>query len=371
MARKLRYAVVGLGDIAQEAVLPAFKNCKRAELAALVSGDSRKLKELGRRYRVKNLFSYRQYEDCLRSSLIDAVYIALPNHLHLEYTERAAAHGIHVLCEKPLAVRAVDANRMRETCERNQVQLMTAYRLHFEPANLSAIDMATDPKLLGEPRIFQSIHSMAVRERNIRTNPVSEGGGPTYDIGIYDINAARYLFRDEPISVFAQSANSGKPAFQNIEESMAIILKFPKERLASILISFGAVDTDTFRIAGTKGELQLNPAYTYSSPKTITYSNGSKSRTKTFKALDEFAPELDAFANSVLKGKPIEPSGLEGWIDVAIIEAIHESAHTGRIIPLDLHKGALRPTGSQRLRRSAITPPGLFNAESPSEDQAA
>src|SRR5205085_7973206 len=141
-AQKIRYAVVGLGYIAQVAVLPAFENAKKnSELVVLVSDDPEKLTKLSRKYKVEQTFSYDEYDQLLQSGAIDAVYIALPNHLHNEYTIRAARAGIHVLCEKPMAVTDVECIEMIRGCDENKVKLMVAYRLHFDKANLSAIEV--------------------------------------------------------------------------------------------------------------------------------------------------------------------------------------------------------------------------------------
>src|SRR5689334_7091572 len=153
-AKKIRYAVVGLGHIAQVAVLPAFAHAENSELAALVSDDPEKRAKLGRKYKVK-AFSYAEYDDCLRSGRVDAVYIALPNHLHREYSERAARAGVHVLCEKPMAVTARDCEAMIRAARKNRVKLMIAYRLHFERANLEAAKIARSGRL-GELRFFSS-----------------------------------------------------------------------------------------------------------------------------------------------------------------------------------------------------------------------
>src|SRR5262245_9626467 len=185
--RKIRYAVVGLGHIAQVAVLPAFAHAANSQLAALVSDDPQKLKILSRRYQVDQVFSYDEYEDCLRSGAVDAVYIALPNHLHAEYSIRAARAGIHVLCEKPMAVTEKECRAMAQAAERGGIKLMIAYRLHFEKANMTAVTLVRSRKL-GEPRFFTSEFSLQVRPDNIRTDK-EKGGGTLYDIGIYCINA--------------------------------------------------------------------------------------------------------------------------------------------------------------------------------------
>jgi predicted dehydrogenase len=170
--QKVRYAVVGLGHIAQVAVLPAFAHAQNSELAALVSDDPEKLEKLGRRYKVKARFSYDRFDECLHSGVVDAVYIALPNHLHREYTERAARAGVHVLVEKPMAVTEEDCLAMIRATEENEVKLMVAYRLHFEEANLKAIDLVQGGRL-GDVRLFDSVFTMTVKPVRRR----ADGGG--------------------------------------------------------------------------------------------------------------------------------------------------------------------------------------------------
>jgi predicted dehydrogenase len=213
--RKVRYAVVGLGHIAQVAVLPAFRNAANSELFALVSGNSEKLEKVGKKYVLDHLYSYEDYSRAL--SNVDAVYLALPNHLHREYAVRAAAAGVHVLCEKPMAVTSEDCQAMIEAAKQNHVKLMIAYRLHFEAGNLEAIRLAKGGKL-GDVRIFSSEFAQQVADNNVRvTEPVARGGGPVYDMGVYCINAARYLFGSEPTEVFAVTANNGDKRFQRVE----------------------------------------------------------------------------------------------------------------------------------------------------------
>src|SRR5262245_13547915 len=164
---KVRYAVVGLGWIAQTAVLPGFKNARaNSELVALVSDDSVKLRRLGKKYGVTILTDYEGYDALLSSGEVDAVYIALPNHLHQPYTLRAAVHGVHVLCENPMALDDEECRDMIDACAKYDVRLMVAYRLHFERANLMAIDAVLKGRI-GEPRIFASEFAQVVEEPNI------------------------------------------------------------------------------------------------------------------------------------------------------------------------------------------------------------
>lgn len=182
-SRKVRYAVVGLGHLAQAAVLPAFKHAGNSELAALVSSDTDKLTQLSRQYKVSRSYSYDQYEQCLADG-IDAVYIVLPNHLHREFTVRALKAGVHVLCEKPMAVTTRDCQAMIDAAEKHHRKLMIAYRLHFEKGNLESIEAANGGQL-GQLRFFSSAFSQQVEKENVRLKqPISEGGGPVYDMGI-------------------------------------------------------------------------------------------------------------------------------------------------------------------------------------------
>jgi glucose-fructose oxidoreductase len=366
-AKKIRYAVVGLGYIAQIAVLPAFENAKKnSELAALVSDDAEKLTKLSRKYKVKQTYSYDQYDELLQSGQIDAVYIALPNHMHHEYTIRAARAGIHVLCEKPMAVTDDECIEMIRACDENKVKLMIAYRLHFDKANLSAIELVKSGKI-GEPRIFNSIFTMQVKdEDNIRLKS-STGGGTVYDIGIYCINAARYLFQAEPIEVTAVTANSGDARFTEVEEMASAVLRFPEDRLASFTCSFGAADASAYEVVGTEGTLRADPAYEYADDLKFTVKVKGKERERTFPKHDQFGPELLYFSNCILSNEEPEPSGREGLADVRIIQAIYESAETRRPVKLELAQDVY-PDLSQEISRPPIKEPELVKAASPSGD---
>src|SRR6516225_1068588 len=224
--KKVRYAVLGLGHIAQVAVLPAFKTAHNSELVALISGDGDKLRKVGKKYDIVHLYPYEEYSRAL--SNVDAVFITVRNHLHREYAVRAAAAGVHVLCEKPMAPTAQECREMIEAADQNHVKLMIAYRLHFEAGNLEAVRLAQRGKL-GEIRVFTSECAQQVTNGNVRTTePVTRGGGPLYDMGVYCINAARYLFRAEPLEVSALAESSrGDQRFQRVEEMVSAVVRFP------------------------------------------------------------------------------------------------------------------------------------------------
>ena len=361
----IRYAVVGLGHIAQVAVLPAFAHARRnSRLAALVSDDATKLETLAKRYRVEATYSYDEYEACLAE--VDAVYIALPNSMHAEYTERAARAGVHVLCEKPMAVTVAQCERMIKACRRNRVKLMVAYRLHFEALNLKAIELVRRGKI-GEPKFFNSSFSLTVREGNIRTK-ADLGGGTLYDIGIYCINAARYLFRGEPREVMALSVNSGGKKFAEIDESTGALLRFEGERIAAFVSSFNAADVASYRIVGTKGALRLDPAYEYAEG--LAYElvvDGRKTKGRIGKR-DQFGPELLYFSDCILKNRAPEPSGEEGLQDVRIVQALYRSSRIGSAVSLPAFKDTKWPGPRQRIARPGIKKPRLVKVKSGSED---
>lgn len=357
-ANKIRYAIVGLGHIAQVAILPAFAQAQQnSTLAALVSDDAEKLRKLSRRYGIRRVCSYDDADDLFESGEVDAVYIALPNSMHREYTERAARAGLHVLCEKPMAVTSDDCQRMIEVTRQNAVKLMVAYRLHFERGNLEAQEMAHSGTL-GDLRFFSSNFSMQVAPENFRSSR-KHGGGPLYDIGIYCINAARAAFAAEPTAVLAAALTRRDQRFKEIPETVAVVMKFPQERIASFTCSFGAADRSAYEIVGTKGSVTLDPAYEYAEGVEYMLRLGKRKREKRYEKSDQFAPELLYFSDCILRDAEPEPSGEEGIADVRVIEALNRSIETGRWVSPELPQRRRRPTLRQEIRRPGIQPPPL------------
>src|SRR5436190_2056120 len=358
---RIRYAVVGLGHIAQAAVLPAFENAKNnSELVAFVSDDPVKHQRLGRRYNVVSTYTYKEYNALLKSGSIDAVYIALPNSMHRDFTVRAARAGIHMLCEKPLAVTAKDCEEMIDACAKNKVKLMTAYRLHFERANLDAVEIAQSGKL-GELRIFNSVFGYQVKAGNIRTQK-KLGGGAAYDIGIYCINAARYLFRDEPLEVSAYTLHPDR-RFRDVDGVISAMMLFSRNRIASFTCSFDSADVATYSVLGTKGKLRLEMAYEYATGSCMEVSIGEKKQQRTYEKRDQFGAELVYFSDCVLHNRNPEPSGEEGLADVRVIRALIESARTGRQVKLPKLVKRVRPSRKQEISKPAIKEPKLVHTE--------
>ncbi len=360
----LRVAVVGLGHIAQMAVLPAFSHTgSAAQLTALVSDDPTKRRLLAKRYDVSHAYAYKDYEACLRSGDIDAVYIALPNSLHCEYAVRAAKAGIHILCEKPMAVTASECRQMLHAAERHRVKLMIAYRLHFEACNLYTIDLLQSGRL-GEPRLFHSVFTQQVRAGDIRLRS-QLGGGPLYDIGVYCINAARYLFRDEPIEVTALAGRGPDRRFHSVDESSGAIMRFSRDRLATFTCSFGAADAATYEVVGTKGKVRVEPAYEYVGGLNASVTVGGRTSVRAFTSGDQFAPQLIYFSRCVQENRQPEPNGTEGLLDVQIIEALRRSAQRGRPIAVRLPAKRVRPDLTLGMHRPPVSKPQGVHTESP------
>jgi len=358
--KKIRYAVVGAGNIAQVAVLPAFSHAEEnSELVAVISSDAEKRAALREKYQFEFDGDYADFESTLERSRADAVYIATPNTHHKDFTLRAAALGVHVLCEKPLAPTAEDCRSMIEACEAKGVKLMTAYRLHFEEATLEAMEIARSGKL-GTPKLFSSFFTHVVRGGDIRREP-EVAGGATYDLGVYCINAARHLFDAEPTLVTATAVEK-----DGVDDTVTAVLRFPDDRLAQFCVSNSVAGVSSYRIAGSEGDLRVEPAYEYVEPIVHHLTLEGETKTKKFKRGDQFAPELRYFSECILEDREPEPSGEEGFCDVRVVEAILESARDGRPVILAPYERRRRPTIEQADHARPVKKPKTVNAPSPS-----
>jgi predicted dehydrogenase len=363
-AKKVRYAVVGMGHIAQVAVLPAFQHARtNSQLCALVSGSRAKRSKLSSMYGLAHVYDYDRFDECLQSGVVDAVYLALPNHLHKQYATAALRKGIHVLCEKPLGLTTSDCGAIIRAAEESGAKLMVAYRLHFDQANLKLISLAQSGRL-GDLRIIHSLFTQQVRMGDTRLDP-KVGGGPLPDIGIYCINAARYVYQAEPYEVLAMRIKGKDPRFRRVEEMDGALLRFPGDRLASFVCSFGAADRADIDVLGTKGSVRLESAYEYSVGMTQVTRIGGRTKTQQYPVHDQFAPQLRYFSNCILRDRQPEPSGQEGLIDVTIIEALDRSARTGHPVKVGVSSIRTRPSLKQMERIPRPRVPPSVHAPSP------
>jgi len=358
--RPIRYAVVGAGNIAQVAVLPAFAHAKaNSALVAVVSGDEEKRRALTDSYGLELTGDYDDFEAVLAQAEIDAVYITTPNALHKEFALRAAARGVHVLCEKPLALSAADCVELADACADQGVKLMVAYRQHFDACTLEAFEIARSGTL-GALRLFSSFFTHVVRPDDVRCDPAL-GGGATYDLGVYCVNAARHLFGAEPLAV--QAATTER---LGTDDSTTVILEFPSGCLAQFCIANSTASVSSYRIAGTEGDLRVEPGYDYDGERVHHLTVGGRTRRTVFRKSDQFAPEIAYFSDCILQDREPEPSAEEGFCDVRVLEAIRASARSRRAVELPPYERRRGPSPSQAGYASPVKRPQSVNAPGPS-----
>ncbi len=264
-----------------------------------------------------------------------------------------------------MAPTEAECMQMIRACEARRVKLMIGYRLHFEAANLVAIEIARGGEL-GDVRIFSSTFSLQVREGNIRVQP-RRGAGPIYDIGTYCVNAARYLFRAEPLEVAAIKVTGSDPRFSAVDEAYSAVMHFPDERVAQFTCSFGATDRSYYEVIGTKGMLSLDNAYEYAAEMKMLVRGEHGEKVRTFTKRDQIAGEVEYFARCIRDDLDPEPSGWEGLADVRILQAIQSAARYGRTIQIEPIERRSRPDLGQEIRIPPHDKPPLVDVQSGSK----
>jgi predicted dehydrogenase len=336
-AKKIGYAVVGLGNLARNSILPAFSRCKRSKLIALVSRDAGKAAHLARKFEASASYSTEQYNDCLKHPEISAVYVATPPGHHETFTVRAAQAGKHVLCEKPLAATSAQSQRMVDACPQNGVLLMTAYRKYFEPSTLyikSLIEKGALGRLDAIHTSFSEIYDPKIAPAWLLDHSQA-GGGPMMDLGVYCVNTSRWLAGEDPVEAAAESWRHDTRSFANVEEGVTFRLKFQSGLVALGNSTFSAAISSFLFVQGSKGWLSLCPAFTYEDERHLQGKIAGRVINRCFKPQDEFALELDFFSSAILEKKPIMPDGVQGHRDMIILGAIYESARTHRPVRIN------------------------------------
>lgn len=335
--RKLGYAIVGLGGYAGR-ILPEFANCSTSRVTALVSGDRAKATEWARKYGVpeSGIYDYTTFDRIADNKDVDIVYVILPNTMHAEYTIRAAKAGKHVMCEKPMAVSAAECEQMIAACARANRKLMIGYRSRFQPHNMEAIRLARSGAA-GKIRYVRSEHGFVMRDPSVwRLDRARSGGGSLMDIGIYALQAARYMTGEEPVAVSAtESTDRRDPRFRTVEDLLAWTMEFPSGAMAGCQTMYSASQNRIF-LAGTEGRIELEPATGYEGQKMWTGKNG-RDREVTpppGPRSTQFAGQLDHLSECILADREPIVSGKEGLQDLRIIEAIYRSAREGRRVTL-------------------------------------
>ncbi|HEX4320902.1 MAG TPA: Gfo/Idh/MocA family oxidoreductase [Acidobacteriaceae bacterium] len=331
--RKIGYAIIGLGRIADH-FMRGIQETSNSKVVALVSGHPDKAAKIAEQYGVpkSSIYNYQNMDTFRDNHAIDAVYVALPNSMHAEYTIRSAKAGKHVLCEKPMAVNPTECEAMISACKAANVKLMIAYRCHYETTNLAAVKLIRDGAL-GQLQQIQSAFGFNCGAGEWRLDKAMAGGGPLMDVGIYCLNATRYLTGEEPSGFSAYtSTDTSDPRFKTVEENLSWITKFPSGVVASCNTTYGAPMDGYFRVYGSKGWLEVNPAFIYDG---LVLKAEYRDANGKFVKLDQPNPEKDPihftkeaihFSDCILNNREPKTPGEEGLRDLKYMREIYRSA---------------------------------------------
>ncbi len=327
-SQKTRYAVIGLGRIAGH-FMPGTLSTTNSVVTGLVSGHRDKADRIAAQYNVPagSIYNYENFDEIAHNPNIDAVYVALPNSMHAEYTIRAAKAGKHVLCEKPMSTTVAEAESMIAACKAANVKLMIAYRCHYEPTNLRAIQLIRDGKL-GQVQAIQSSFGFNIAPGEWRIDKKMSGGGPLYDVGIYSLNACRYLTGEEPEQISAYvSTIDHDGRFTTVEENTSWTMRFPSGIVASCATTYGANMAGYFKVYGSRGWLQVDNAFAYDGLH-LRAQLGKETLDEPNPARDpsHFQAEAEHFSRCVQNNLEPQSPGEEGLRDMKHIAAIYRSA---------------------------------------------
>ncbi len=339
-SERVGFAIVGLGRLALEEILPAFGECKRARPVALVSGSPEKAKLVAAQHGIEleSVYAYADFDRIAENREIQAVYIVLPNGLHREYVLRAAKAGKHVLCEKPMATSSAEAREMTAACDAAGVRLMVAYRCQYEPYNREVIRLVRSGEL-GAVRFIEATNTQTMGTADQwRFKKALAGGGALPDIGLYCLNSARALLGEEPVEVFARNVSpKDDPRYREVEESIAFMLRFPSGAIANCAASYGAHESKDLRVRLEKGWIDLENAFAYEGQQMrLAHRDGKSEAVESVRLSREnqFALEIDHMATCVAQGRTPHTPGTEGVQDHQVMEAIYRSAETGAPVTL-------------------------------------
>jgi predicted dehydrogenase len=332
--KKVGWAIVGLGQLSIYQILPAFNQCEKSRVVALVSGHPDKAAKLAARYGVdaKRFYNYENYDALRDNPEVDVIYIVLPNGMHAEYTIRGLKAGKHVLCEKPMANTPADCEAMIAAGKQTGRKLMVAYRCQYEPHNLEMVRM-TKEKELGPVKVILADHGFNIGDpTQWRLNRALAGGGSLMDIGIYGLNAARFVTGEEPTEINAMMYSTpGDIRFREVEETINFQLRFPSGILANCTSSYGYYSQARLRAVATQGWFELEPDMNYTGLR-MQVRRSNKLEEVMLPQKNHFATEMDHMSDCVMNDKNPLTSGEEGLRDLELITAIYEAAKTGKTI---------------------------------------
>ena len=330
--KKIGFALCGLGSLSTNQIAPALLKSANCRLAGIVTGTPAKAKQWQAKYDIpdRSVYSYDTMHKLADNPDIDVVYVVTPNALHAEHTIKAAKAGKHVFCEKPMEISVERCQQMIDACKTAGKMLGIAYRCRFEPHHQECIRIAR-AREFGDLKLVEAEFGFPIGDpKQWRLRRALAGGGALMDVGIYALQASRYITGEEPVLVSAMQTRTDPVKFSEVDESITWQMKFPSGALANCSTSFNAAGLNRVRADAQRGWFEIAPAFNYDG---IT-ARRSDGKSLTFPAVDMFAAEMDDFASCILERKPTRVPGEEGLRDLRILTAIYESAKTGRAIEL-------------------------------------
>lgn len=324
--RKLGIALVGLGYYSTDLLAPALQETTETYLAGIVTGTPEKEKIWAMKYNIpeKNIYNYENFDTIADNDDIDIIYVVLPNSMHKEYTIRAAEAGKHVICEKPMALNAQECRDMIDACEKNKVKLSIGYRMQFEPHTREIIHMGQD-QVFGKVLLVTGGAGFTFGESLYSNWRLKKdmGGGVMMDMGVYPLNAARYITGLEPVSASAQTFKKRPDIFKEVDEITMFQLNFPGNLVANLTTSFHA-NFNYIQATAEKGWFRLSPFQSYSG-----IEGESSKGPIEFPQINQQAAQMDEVAVCIRENKPFRVTGEEGLKDMLAVDAIHESMAKG------------------------------------------
>jgi predicted dehydrogenase len=338
--QRVGFAIVGLGHLTLEEILPAFGEAKHAKVVALVSGDADKMGKVAKQYGIKpsSCYSYQTYDKLKDNPEVEVIYIVLPNSMHAEYTIRGAQAGKHILCEKPMATSVKECEQMIAACEKAGKKLMIAYRIQYEPLNRKVQKLVRN-KTYGKVKFMQMMNGQnQANDNQWRLKKALAGGGSLPDVGLYCLNTSRFLLGEEPIEVSASIYSDPKdPRFKEVEDLVNFELRFPSGVISSCATSYSTFNAKTYAVNAETGTIKMDPAFTYHGlHQERVHAPGGEQVKETPQAPDksQFALEMDHMAQCVRQNKTPYTPGEEGLQDHRIMDAIYQSARENRPVKL-------------------------------------
>lgn len=332
-AKKLGWALVGLGSLSQNQIAPALAKTTHSRLASIVTGTPAKAEAWKKQYGIpdSHVYDYADFDRIADNPDVDVVYVVLPNSMHEEFTIRAAKAGKHVFCEKPMANSADECRRMIAAVKAAGKQLGIGYRCQFEPHHVECMRLARE-RVFGPLKFIEAGFGFQIGDpTQWRLRAKLAGGGALMDVGVYALQACRYLTGEEPVEIVAQETKTDPVKFAEVDETISWSMKFPSGVLASVMTTYAFNGADYFTASCRDGRFGMGPAYGYGGQKGWTSRPDVKIE---FPATDHFAVEMDRFSQAILEGRPFAPAGEDGLRDLLAIEAIYRSIREGRAVPV-------------------------------------